>query len=105
MSDVKKKEKKIHLLTGCRGQNRLVSRNKIQLLTWCESHNKQRMWKNIQILSGWESYSKCVRYKKKTNKKQRDIPGGNWLGVRAKIVEWCGRLCKYWLDQRAITGV
>lgn len=33
MSDVKKK-KKIHLLTGCRGQNRLVSRNKIQLLTW-----------------------------------------------------------------------
>lgn len=37
--------------------------------------------------------------------KQRDIPGGNWLGVRAKIVEWCGRLCKYWLDHRAITGV
>lgn len=43
--------------------------------------------------------------KQNKKKKQRDIPGGNWLGVRAKIVEWCGRLCKYWLDHRAITGV
>lgn len=51
-----------------------------------------------------ELYQVCEIKKPKKNK-QRDIPGGNWLGVRAKIVEWCGRLCKYWLDQRAITGV
>lgn len=51
-----------------------------------------------------EIYQVCEIKKQKT-KKQRDIPGGNWLGVRAKIVEWCGRSCKYWLDHRAITGV
>lgn len=93
-----KRRIRIHLWTSCEGHNRLVSTNRIQLLTWCEGHNKRVMWKNIKILTGIESYNRCGRWKKRKGY-------SNSLGVRAITVEWCGRLYRYWLDQRVITGV